>query len=139
MSTLPNPPERHIKTIHPYTQFRNNSIDIIAPSNTIHKTLYDYIHLNHNNINFHDLSTTFPYLPRQLLLEALRYNEPLPEYMHATPLLPQHSLTPNGPLPLTSCETHAITWNASSLNTAMPCLQDLITNHQNPPSLITIQ
>ena len=59
--------------------------------------------------------------------------------MHATPLPPQHLLPPHGPLPLTSRETHAITWNASSLNTAMPCLQDLITNHQNPPSFIAIQ
>ena len=139
MSTLTNPPGRHIKTIHSYTQFKNNYIDIIAPSTTIHKKLCDYIHLHPNTINFHDLSATFPYLPRQLLLEALRYNEPLPEYMHVTPLPPQHSIPPNRPLPLTSRETHAITWNASSLNTAMPCLQDLITNHQNPPSLIAIQ
>ena len=139
MTKLPNPPERHIETIHPYTQFRNNYIDIITPSNMIHKKLYDHIHLYSNTINIHNLSETFPYLPKQLLLEALRYNEPLPEYTHPTPLPTQPLLPPNGSLPITSREIYAITWNASSLNTAMPCLQDLIINHQNPPSIITIQ
>ena len=109
MATLPNPPERHIATIHPYTQFRNNYIDIITPSNTVHKQLYNYIHLNPQTINIHNLSTAFPYLPKQLLLEALRYNEPLLEYTHPTPLPTQHLLPPTGQLPLTSRETYAIT------------------------------
>ena len=139
MTTLSNPPERHIETTHPYTQFLNNYQDIITPTNTIHNKLYDYIHINSNTINIQNLSEAFPYLPNKILLEALRYNEPLHEYTHPTPLPTQHLPPPNGQLPLTSRETHAITWNASSLNTAMPCLQDLISNPQNPPSFIAIQ
>ena len=72
------------------------------------------------------MSEAFSYLPKQLLLEALRYMEPLNEYTYPTPLPTHHLPPPTGPLPLTSQETHAITWNASSLNTAMPCLHDLI-------------
>ena len=139
MTTLPNPPERHIDTQHPYTQFCNIYKDIITPPNTIHKKLYDYIHLNPDTLNIQNISEAFPYLPRQLLIEALRYNEPINEYIHPNPPPIQNPSSSNRPIPLTSQETYAITWNASSLNTAMPCLQDLITNPQKPPSIITIQ
>ena len=139
MTGLTNPPERHINTPHPYTQFRNIYKDIITPSNTIHNKLYDYIHQNHNSLNIQDLQKTFPYLPRQLLTEALRYNEPINEYTHPNPTPIQNLAPSHNPTPLTSQHTYAITWNASSLNTAMPCLQDLITNPQQPPSIITIQ
>ena len=139
MTTLTNPPERHINTPHPYTQFRNIYKDIITPPNTIHKKLYDYIHLNPNTLNIQHMSDVFPYLPRQLLIEALRYKEPINEYTHPNPPPTQSPPTSTSPLLLTSQKSYAITWNASSLNTAMPCLQDLITNPQRPPSIITIQ
>ena len=139
MTTLANPPERHIKTPHPYTQFRDIYKDIITPPNTIHQKLYDYIHINSDTLNIQTLREAFPYLPIQLLIEALRYNEALSEYTHPNPPPSQSLPSPTSPLPLTSQESYAITWNASSLNTAMPCLQDLITNPHRPPSIIAIQ
>lgn len=72
-------------------------------------------------------------------MEALRYNEPINDYTHPNPPLIQNPSPPNVPIPLTSQESYALTWNASSLNTAMPCLQDLITNPLKPLSIITIQ
>ena len=85
------------------------------------------------------MSEAFPYIPRQLLIEALRYKEPINEYTHPNPPPPINLPTPTTLPPLTSQESYAITWNASSLNTAMPCLQDLITHPQRPPSIIAIQ
>ena len=139
MTTLTNPPERHINIPHLYTQFHNIYKDIITPPNTIHKKLYDHIHLNSDTLNIQNMSEAFSYLPRQLLIEALKYNEPINEYTHPNPP-PTQNLPPSTlPLPLTSQESYAIIWNASSLNTTMSCLQDLITNSQRPSSIITIQ
>ena len=134
MTTLPNPPERHIDTPHPYTQFYNICKDTITPPNTIHKKLYDYIHLNSNILSIQNLMKAFPYLPRQLRIEALGYNQPIDENTHPdlpSPPPPDTKLTPpNESLPLTSLESCAFAWNASSLNTAMPYLQDLIQTHK---------
>lgn len=44
MTKLPNPPERHIETPHPYSQFLNTHQDRISPPNIIHHTLYNHIH-----------------------------------------------------------------------------------------------
>ena len=139
MTTLTNPPEKHINTPHPYTQFCNIYKDIITPPNIIHKKLYDYMHLNPDTLTIQNMSEAFPYLPRQLLIEALRYKEPINEYTHPNPPLTQSLPSTNSLPPLTSQESYAITWNASSLNTAMPCIQELITNPQRPPSIIAIQ
>ena len=102
MSRLQNPPERHIDTPHPYTQFCHIYKDTITPPNTIHKQLYDYIHLDHNPINLEKLQEKFPYLPRQLLMEALRYNEPINEYTRPNPPITYHSSPLPNPVPLTS-------------------------------------
>lgn len=59
MATLPNPPEGHITIPHPYTQFHNVYIDTITPLNTIHKKLYDYLHLNTNTLSIQNMSKTF--------------------------------------------------------------------------------
>ena len=139
MTRLTNLLKKHINTLHPYTQFRNIHKDTITPSNTIHNKLYDYIHQNHDILNIQNLQETFLYLPRQLLIEALRVNEPINEYTRPNPPPIQNPTPSHNPTPLTSQNTYAIIWNASSLNTAMPCLQDLITHHQQPPSIITIQ
>ena len=45
MNTLNNPPERYIATLHPYTKFIQDNQSIINPPNTIHKEVYNYIHL----------------------------------------------------------------------------------------------
>ena len=139
MTRLANPPEQHINTPHPYTQFSNIYKDIITPPNIIHNKLYDYIEQNHDSLNIQNLQETFSYLPMQLLTEALRVNEPINEYTRPNPPPIQNSTTSHNSTPLTSQNTYAITWNASSLNTAMPCLQNLIIHHQQPPSIITIQ
>ena len=139
MISLTNPPERHINIPHSYTQFRNIYKDTITPPNTIHNTLYDYIHQHHDSLNIQNLQETFLYLPRQLLTEALRVNEPINEYTRPKSPPIQNSTPSHNSTPLTSQNTYAITWNASSLNTAIPCLQHLIIHHQQPPSIITIQ
>ena len=48
MALLQNPPERHISTPHPYTEFINNNQNLINPPNTIHKQLYKFIRQNNN-------------------------------------------------------------------------------------------
>ena len=46
MASLQNPPERHINTPHPYTQFLQTNQDIINPPNNINKKLYNFINQN---------------------------------------------------------------------------------------------
>lgn len=67
MTKLPNPPERHVETPHPYTQFHNTYRDKISLPNTIHRKLYNHIHRHPEPPNTHDLQNIFPYLPQQLL------------------------------------------------------------------------
>jgi hypothetical protein len=43
MASLQNPPERHITSTHPYTQFMQTNQNIVNPPNTIHKELYTFI------------------------------------------------------------------------------------------------
>ena len=80
----------------------------------------------------------FPFLPENLLTKSLKCKEPLIEYSHPPPL-------PNTPAQhpqvnqTTHHSTHIITWNASSLNTALPNLHQLISNTPNNPTIITIQ
>ena len=84
------------------------------------------------------MTDKFPFLPTNLLTESLKCKEPIHEYSHPPPL-------PNVPPPrrqenqTTNHNTHIITWNASSLNTALPNLHNLITNTPNHPAIITIQ
>jgi hypothetical protein len=82
----------------------------------------------------------FPYLPQQLLEEALRCKKPIIEYTHPTLLTTTNiQALPQSPTTLTSQESHIIMWNATSLNTTMSCLQDLTTYSQIPPTIISIQ
>ena len=46
MALLQNPPERHILTTHPYTQFIQTNQNIINPPATIHKDIYNFIKQN---------------------------------------------------------------------------------------------
>ena len=88
MATLPNPPERHILTPHPYIQFRNTNPNLINPTNTIHHELYNYVQQNEHT-NLQTLTNKFPFLPIKLLTEVLNHNTPLTEYSH--PPYTQHS------------------------------------------------
>ena len=125
MTTLQNPPERHIDAPHPFTQFISNH-EKKNPPITIHKDMYEFIHQTPKAINIHTLIEKFPFLPNNLLNEALRIHEPLNEYTHPPPI-PQIPplLMPNGMQNDTN-NTQIILWNASSLNTTLPNLQDII-------------
>ena len=137
MTTLRNPPERHIHTLHPYTKFINDHKKLINPPTDIHNEIFDFIHLEPTSTTIQTVTQKFPFLPNRLLNEALRIYEPLNEYSHPPPI-PQ---TPPPPIPNRSQNsnnnTQIISWNVSSLNTALPNLQDII-RHTNP-AIIAIQ
>ena len=137
MTTLRNPPERHIKTSHPYTKFINNHKKLINPPTTIHKEIFDFIHQETIPTTIHTLIEKSPFLPNSLLNETLRIYEPLNEYSHPPPT-PQISLPPipNETQNINN-NTQIISWNASSLNTALPNLQDII--QYTNPAIIAIQ
>jgi len=140
MTELQNPPERHIMTPHPYTQFIKINHNIAQPRNTIHKELYQFINQNDNTPNLQEMVTNFPYLPEKLLKEALKCEEPLPEYSPPPPLITHNTpITQNQETQNLTYQTHITTWNASSLNTALPSLQNLLSNTSNNPAIITIQ
>ena len=137
MSTLRNPPESHINTLHPYTEFLNNYKNMIKPPTTIHNELFDFIHHERVPTTIHTLKEKFSFLPNSLLNEALRIYEPLNEYSHPPP-------TPQIPPPPTpnvtqnaNNNTQIISWNESSLNTALPNLYDII--QYTNPAIIAIQ
>ena len=138
LANLTNPPERHILTQHPYTMFIENNQDIIHPKNSIHTDLYKYIHNQENPPTPITLQNKFPFLPAKLITESLRCLENINEYSHPPPL-PDTST----PIPRTTTntnhETNIITWNASSLNTALPNLQSLINHSFNNTAIINIQ
>ena len=108
MATLQNPPERHIITTHPYTQFINTNQNIINPSNTIHKELYNFIRQTNGPLNIQLITNQFPFLPEKLLTEALKYKEPLHEYSHP-PLLPTLPTPRPQENQITNPNTHLIT------------------------------
>jgi hypothetical protein len=137
MTLLQNPPERHIMTTHPYTQFIQTNHNIINPTNTIHKELYNFIKDN-EPMNIHIMKDKFPFLPEKLLMETLKHNEPLYEYSHPPPL-PNTPPLPTQDIQTTTHNTYFSTWNASSLNTALPNLHQLISHTTNNPAIITIQ
>ena len=137
MSTLRNPSKRHINTLHPYTKFINNHKKMINPPTTIHNELFNFIHQEIVPTTIHTLTEKFSFLPNSLLNEALRIYEPLNKYSHPPP-------TPQTPPPSTPNVTQntnnniqIISRNASSLNTALPNLHDII-RHTNP-AIIAIQ
>ena len=137
MSTLRNPPERHINMLHPYTEFINNHKKMLNPPTTIRKEIFDFIHQETIPTTIHTLTKKFPFLPNSILNEALRIYEPLNKYSHPPPIPqipppPTPNVTQN-----TNSNTQIISWNASSLNTALPNLHDII-QHTNL-AIIAIQ
>ena len=121
LANLSNPPERHILTQYPYTTFVRNNQDIINPKKSIHTELYKFIHSQETPPTSSILQRKFPFLPVKLITELLRCLENINEYSHPPPL-PNIST----PTPITNTSanhgTNIITWNASSLNTALPNL-----------------
>ena len=138
LANIPNPPERHILTPHRYSTFVQNNQDIILPKNSIHKEIYEFIHNEDTTPTPTTLQNKFPFLANQLIIETLRCLENINEYSHPPPL-------PATPTPTirtntnTEHETNIITWNASSLNTALPNLQSLVNNSLNNTTILHIQ
>ena len=86
LANLINPPERHISTPHPYTTFLETNQDIIHPKNSIHIEMYEFIHNQGTIPTPTTLHNKFPFLPNQLISEALRCLESINEYSHPPPL-----------------------------------------------------
>ena len=137
MSTLRNSPKRHINTLHPYTKFINNHKKMLNPPTTMHKEIFDFIHQETIPKTIHTLTEKFPFLPNSLLNEALRIYESLIKYSYPPPIpqIPPPSI-PNE-IQNSYSNTQIISWNASSLNTALPNIQDII-RHTNL-TIIAIQ
>ena len=138
LANLNNPPERHILTPHPYTTFVENNQNIINPSNSIHTELYEFIHSQNTPPTPLVIQEKFPFLPQKLITESLRCLENINEYSHPPPLLNISTPTPST-ITDTNHETNIITWNASSLNTALPNLQSLINQSFRNTAIIHIQ
>ena len=138
LATLGNPPERHILTQHPYTNFVENNQDIIYHINSIHTELYEFIHNQEAPPTPSTLQRKFPFLPEKLITESLRCLENINEYLHPPPL-PNIPPLPPRTIMNTDLETNIITWNASSLNTALPNLQSLINHTSRNTAIIHIQ
>ena len=121
MTTPRNPPERH-NILHPYTKFVNNHKKLLNPPTTIYNKIFDFIRQETTPPTVHTLTEKFPFLPNSFLNEALRIYEPLNKYHHPPPI-PQ---IPPPPIPNETQNinnnTQIISWNASSLNTALPNL-----------------
>ena len=137
MSTLRNPPERHINMLHSYIKFINNHKKMINPPTTIHKEIFDFIHQEPTPTTIHTLTEKFPFLPNSLLNETLRIYEPLNKYTHppSIPQIPPPPIT-NETQNLNS-NTQIISWNESSQKSALPNLHDII-RHTNL-AIIAIQ
>ena len=123
-------------TPHPYTTFVGNNQDIILPKNSIHTEIYEFIHHQDITPTPTTLHNKFPFLPNQLITEALRCLDNINEYSHPPPATPAPTIRINTD---TEHETNLITWNASSLNTSLPNLQSLINNSLNNTAIIHIQ
>ena len=67
MALLQNPPERHILTMHPYSQSLQTNQYLISPPNTIHKELYNFIKQSNIPLTIQIITHKFPFLPRKLL------------------------------------------------------------------------
>ena len=139
MDILINPPKRHINTIHPYTKFIQDNQPIINPPNTILKEIYNYIHQTREPPNIQALNNKFPFLPNNLLNETLIKFQPITDCIHPPPPLLICLPIPPRINQDTRSNTQIISWNASSLNTALSNIQDLIQQSHIRPAIIIIQ
>ena len=138
LANLNNPPERHILTQHPYTTFVRNNQDIINPKNSIYTELYEFINSQEIPPTSITLQRKFPFLPEKLITKSLRCLENINEYSHPPPLPNITTPAPNTNT-YTNHGTNIITWNASSLNTASPNLQNLINQSLTNIAIVIIQ
>jgi hypothetical protein len=123
-------------TTHPYNQFLIDNQELISLPKTIHRKLYEYITQNLSQVTFETTKTNFSFLPDTLITKALKCTLPLEGYRHP----PQNTVHPNirhNNLEYTNHATYLTTWNISSLNTSIPCLQSSI--EQYTPAILTLQ
>ena len=103
---------------------------------TIHTALYTHIFQSNPPTNFDTTKNLFPYLPDILIHEALQCTQPLLRYI--PPISNTHPpiirINNND---YTTPATYFTTWNISSLNTFLPCLQTFLETHK--PAILTIQ
>jgi hypothetical protein len=110
----------------------------ISPSHSIHEKLYAFIHQHSPPPSPLILQRQFPYLPLSFIHETLRCFEPLPEYTNPQYdiVIPPPTLQQN---PQFHHATQFITWNVSSLNTALPNLHEFIIQCSPKPTIIALQ
>ena len=123
-------------TTHPYNQFLIDNQELISLPKTIYCKLYEYIIQNLSQVTFETIKTNFPFLPDTLITEALKCTLPLEGYRHP----PQNIVHPNirhNNLEYTNHATYLTTWNISSLNTSIPCLQSYIEQYTR--AILTLQ
>jgi len=123
-------------TPHPYTQFKNLNQKIIEPFNSIYKEIYNFIKQTNKPLTLQTLFNKFPYLPDNLFTEALKCKNTLDEYSHPLLVLniPQHP-TPTTRPQTSNSEMYITTWNASSINTTLSSLQQLLSHTPTPLQL----
>ena len=128
----PNPmPTDQYKIIN----FHLENTQIIKPMVSIQKELYSLI--TNGQTNLATLQNKFPYLPKQMIQEALKCLQPVQNYTHPSPIQNYPPIKPQN-TPYTNPHATIITWNYGALNTALPGIQSL-TNKPIPPSIIAIQ
>jgi hypothetical protein len=72
-----------------------------------------------------------------MILEALKCLQPIPNFTHPNPIQNRPPINPQY-TPYTNPATKMLSWNYSTLNTALLGPQ-LLTNKPTPPSIIAIQ
>ena len=87
---------------------------------------------------YETIQNKFPYLTSNIITESLKCFDKIPEYSHPSPP-PPHIPPSNQPQPTHNHKIHAITWNASSINTVLPSLPNITTYTTTPPAFISIQ
>jgi hypothetical protein len=120
---------------HKLIKFYSENEHIIKPPESIQKELYSFI--TNEQPNMTTIQHKFPYLPEQMILEALKCLQPIPNFTHPEPIQNHPPINPRHILH-TNLATKILSWNCGTLNTTLPGLQAL-TNKSNPPSIIAIQ
>jgi hypothetical protein len=129
-------PNQTLFTPHSYNQFFMDNHDLISLPSSLHIKLYDYIIQSKPPANFEFTKITFSFLPNTLITETLWCTHPLIGYIQP----PQNIIHPfprTNNIEYTSHTTHFTTWNISSLNTSLPCLQSFLDHHT--PTIIILQ
>ena len=108
---------------------------IINPLESIQKDLYSFITNGQSNLT--TIQKKIPYLPEQMIQEALKCLQSIQNYTHPNPIHNHPPINPQN-IPYTNPPTQIISWNCGILSTVIPGLQAL-ANKPTPPAIIAIQ